>query len=168
MDKLKELVEKELKSMEENGIDSGNIDIIGKLVDIHKDISNEEYWNTKKEVMEMRYRDYDDEGYGRRRRDSRGRYMDGRMMRDERYDRNYGHHMPDIYWDRMVDGYEGYIDGMEEYRRGNYGAKGQSVDSLEKMLEGTYAFLEDILKDPEQKETHEAIKHYIREFQGLL
>ena len=69
MEKLKELVEKELKSMEESGIDSNNIDAIYKLVDIHKDIANEEYWKAKKEAMEMRYRgDYEeyDEDYGRR------------------------------------------------------------------------------------------------------
>ena len=52
MEKLKELVEKELKSMEESGIDSSNIDVIYKLVDIHKDIENEEYWKVKKEAME--------------------------------------------------------------------------------------------------------------------
>ena len=171
MEKLKELVEKELQSMEESGIDSGNIDVIYKLVDIHKDIANEEYWKAKKEAMEMRYRgDYEeyDEDYGRRRRDSRGRYMDGRMMRDERRGRNYGHHMPEMYWERMMDGMDGYMEGREQYERGNYGGKDQSIESLEKMLDGTFAFVEDILQNPEQKEEHKIVRHYIGKFQELL
>lgn len=170
MEKLKELVEKELKSMEESGIDSNNIDAIYKLVDIHKDIANEEYWKAKKEAMEMRYRgDYEEYGedYGRRRRDSRGRYMDGRMMRDERRGRNYGHHMPEIYWERMVDGMEGYMEGREQYSRGNYNGKDQSVESLEKMLEGIVAFVEEIQNDPEQHEEKEVVNHYIRKLKEM-
>ena len=167
MEKLKELVEKELQSMEESGIDSGNIDVIYKLVDIHKDIENEEYWKAKKEAIEMRYRgDYEeyDEGYGRRRRYSRGRYMAGGRGG------SYGHHMPypEMYWERMMEGMDGYMEGREQYERGNYGGKDQSIESLEKMLDGTFAFVEDILQNPEQKEEHKIVRHYIGKFQELL
>lgn len=180
MEKLKEIVEKELKSIEEGTIDSENIDLIGKLVDIHKDISNEEYWETKKEAMKMRYRGNDEygESYGRRRRDSRGRYMEGESMgrsgrsgsRGGNYGNygNYGHYMPFYpYIDDMMDGMEGYMEGREEYGRGNYGAKGQSVDSLEKMLEGIVAFVEEIQNDPEQKEEKEVVNHYIRKLKEM-
>lgn len=47
---LKELVETELKEILNIGIQEDNIDNLGKLVDIHKDIANEEYWNKKEEV----------------------------------------------------------------------------------------------------------------------
>lgn len=161
MDKLKELVEAELKTMQESGIDSNNIDAIYKLVDIHKDIANEEYWKAKKEAMEMRYRgDYEGygegygegsygEGYGRRRRDSRGRFMEG--GRGGSRGGNYGHYMPypDMYMNRMMEGMDGYMEGRESYRRGNYNGKDQSVESLEKMLEGIVAFVEEIQNDPE-------------------
>lgn len=171
MEKLKELVEKELKSMEESGIDSSNIDVIYKLVDIHKDIENEEYWKVKKEAMEMRYNgDYEgyNEGYGRRRRDSRGRYMAG--GRGGSRGGSYGHYMPYpyMYMDNMMDGMEGYMEGREQYERGNYGGKDQSIESLEKMLDGTFAFVEDILQNPEQKEEHKIVRHYIGKFQELL
>lgn len=166
MEKLKELVEKELKSMEESGIDSNNIDAIYKLVDIHKDIANEEYWKAKKEAMEMRYRgDYEeyDEDYGRRRRDSRGRYMAGGRGG------SYGHHMPypEMYWERMMEGMDGYMEGRESYRRGNYNGKDQSVESLEKMLEGIVAFVEEIQNDPEQHEEKEVVNHYIRKLKEM-
>ena len=169
MEKLKELVEKELKSMEESGIDSSNIDVIYKLVDIHKDIANEEYWEAKKGALDMRYRvEYEgyEEGYGRRRRDSRGRYMaGGRGGRGG----NYGHYMPypEMYMERMMDGMEGYMEGREEYNRGNYNGKGQSVESLEKMLEGIVAFVEEIQQDPEQHEEKEVVNHYIRKLKEM-
>lgn len=56
MKSVKELVETELKSLLEVGIQQDNIDNIGKLVDIHKDIENEEYWKIKKEVYENELR----------------------------------------------------------------------------------------------------------------
>ena len=179
MKELKEKIEEKIKSMTENGIDDCNIDMLGKMVDIHKDIEQEEYHcekiKLKKEANDMRYGEYDEynEGYGRRRRDSRGRYMEGDY--NERGGRgrgrgNYGHYMPypEVYMDRMMDGMEGYMEGREQYNRGNYGAKGQTIESLEKMLEGTHAFVGDILQDPEQKEAHEVVRHYIKEFQELL
>ena len=105
----------------------------------------------------MRY--YDD--YGRRRRDSRGRYMEGRDIE------RYGNRMPDMYWDRVMDGYDGYMEGREMDRRGNYNGKGQSVKSLEKMLDGIVAFVEDIQNDPEQMEEREVVNHYIRQLREL-
>ena len=36
----------------ETGIQVGNVDYFYKLIDIHKDIENEEYWKIKKEVLE--------------------------------------------------------------------------------------------------------------------
>lgn len=170
MEKLKELVEKELKSMEESGIDSSNIDVIYKLVDIHKDIANEEYWEAKKGALDMRYRgEYEgyEEGYGRRRRDSRGRYMAG--GRGGSRGGSYGHYMPypEMYMDRMMEGMDGYMEGREQYNRGNYNGKDQSVESLEKMLEGIVAFVEEIQQDPEQQEEKEVVNHYIRKLKEM-
>jgi hypothetical protein len=51
-DKVKELVETKIEKLLETGIQVGNIDYFGKLVDIHKDMENEEYWKIKKEVLE--------------------------------------------------------------------------------------------------------------------
>lgn len=50
-EKIKELVEGKLEKLMETGIQAGNVDYFGKLVDIHKDMENEEYWRIKKEVM---------------------------------------------------------------------------------------------------------------------
>lgn len=181
MDKLKELIETEIKSIEENGIEVSKIETLSELVDIHKDLAEEEYWNAKKEDMKMRYYEgYGDGSYGRRTRDSRGRYRErgyyeggyGERGTTDGRDRSrgsYGHHMPygPMYMDRMMDGMEGYMEGMEQYSRGNYGAKGQTVESLEKMLEGIVAFVEDIQQDPEQQEEKEVVNHYIRKLKEM-
>ena len=146
------------------------------MVDIHKDIDEEQYHcekiKLKKEANDMRYGNYGEYGeYGRRRRDSRGRYMEG-GYNEGGYPRgrgNYGHYMPypEVYMDRMMDGMEGYMEGREQYNRGNYGAKGQTVESLEKMLEGIVAFVEDIQQDPEQKEEKEVVNHYVRKLKEM-
>lgn len=51
-EKIKSMVEGKIEKLMETGIQVGNIDYFYKLVDIHKDIENEEYWRVKKEVLE--------------------------------------------------------------------------------------------------------------------
>lgn len=51
-EKLKEVVEAKIEKLLETGVQAGNADYLYKLVDIHKDIENEEYWKIKKEVLE--------------------------------------------------------------------------------------------------------------------
>ena len=71
---IKESVNKETENLINlvlsEGIKAENVDLLGKLVDIHKDIANECYWEKKEDYM-MRYRmydgdSYDDGSYGRR------------------------------------------------------------------------------------------------------
>lgn len=158
MEKIKELVENKLKEIETKGVlDDKTISTLETLIEIHRGIEDGEYLKKEREAGTMRYRNYDEDMYGARRRDSRGRYMGNRNDR-------YGHHMPEDYWERVMDGYEGYMDGMERYRRGNYNGKDQSIESLEKMLDGIVAFMEEILNDPERHEEKEVVKHYIRTF----
>ena len=191
MKELKEKIEEKIKTLTEEGLDSCDIDMLGKMVDIHKDIEQEEYHcekiKLKKEANDMRYGNYGEysEGYGRRRRDSRGRYMEGGYSEggyDEpengayyergRYGESvgrYGHHcIPvEIHFDRMNEGMEGYMRGREMYNRGRYGAEGQSIQSLEKMLEGIVAFVEQIQQDPEQQEEKEVVKKYIKQLKEM-
>lgn len=157
MDKLLEKVDKEINVLTEGDLNPQTIDTLGKLIDIKKDVSKIGYYKDIKEENTMRY--YDD--YGRRRRDSRGRYMEGRDGG------RYGNRMPDMYWDRVMDGYDGYMEGREMDRRDNYNGKGQSVESLEKMLDGIVAFVEDIQNDPEQMEEKEVVNHYIRKLREM-
>ena len=47
-EKLKQQVTEKINFILEEGIEIDNLDSLGKLVDIHKDLSNEEYWKKKR------------------------------------------------------------------------------------------------------------------------
>lgn len=163
---LKERLEKELENqigiIVEDGFGYDNLDKLGKLVDIHKDLANEKYWKKKEEVMDVRYRGYEEEygTYGRRRRDSRGRYMDGRSgIRKP-------HHGEEML-DEMGEHYYRYAEGKEDMNMGNYGAHSSTMKSLEYMLESVVDFIEMLKKDANSQEEVELIKKYTREISEM-
>lgn len=161
MDKLKEKVEEQLNKLAETGITKENVDTIYKLVDIHKDIENEEYWKKKGEMMDMRYRG--DEEYGNymrgdysggRSRDGMGRYTRGRRYRGE-----------DTI-DEMHDHYMRYSESKES-GRGSYGHESTTMKSLEYMLESVVEFLEMLKRDAGSEEEMELIREYGRKIGNM-
>lgn len=160
MDKIKELVDKELKCIEETGtLNEQSLAALDKLVDIKKDIAEIE---KMEESEEMRY--YEDDTYGARRRDSRGRYMARGGRGSGRYS-NY--RMPD-YFGKMQDGYEDYTEGMERYRAGgSYGDHDKGMEALEYMLEAVVDFVETLQEDAQNPEEVELIKKYVRKIKEM-
>ena len=163
MDKIKDSVKSEIMKIYKEGINRNNLDMLGKLVDIHKDIANEEYWEVKEEALEMRgnYGDYDREEYGIRggrgmQRGGRGRgrgsgtrYGDGRI-----YD--------------VMEGWEEYKDHMDEYReRGSYGDKEKGLECLEYMLDCFVKWFEEIAKDAETQEEVDLVKKYANKLRNV-
>ena len=160
---VKEKVDEIIAQIVEEGIDKNNLESLGELIDIHKDLANEEYWDVKKEVMSMNYRDYDEEygNYGRRRRDSRGRYKErGRG-------RGRGNYRGEDMIDEMYENYQEYSEGREEYNRGNYGAHSTTMKSLDYMLQSVVEFIEMLKKDAGSQEEMELIKKYTREISEM-
>lgn len=166
----KEETEKIIKDILDDGITNDNIDYLYKVIDIHKDIANEEYWKLKEEGMDMMYRNsgrdsyghydmmYDREQYGRRRRDNRGRFMErGR-------DRKYRGEEP---MEDMYENYHMYLDGKDQYDRGNYGAKEDTMKSLKYMLESVVCFFDMLKEDATSQEEMELIKKYAREISEM-
>ena len=152
--KAKEEVEKLIKTATENGLQASNVQLLYQLIDIHKDIENEKYWKNKEEAMRYMREDYGPEDYrGGRSRDSRGRYMGDRRSESYRGQRVL---------DEMYDGYRNYSDGREEYNRGNYGAKGETMRSLEYMLGSVTDFIEMLQNDAGSQEEVDMIKKYTR------
>lgn len=49
-EEIKEEVEKQICYILQEGVQPSNYEALYELVDIHKDIENEEYWEIKKEV----------------------------------------------------------------------------------------------------------------------
>lgn len=97
------------------------------------------------------YPEYDRGNYGRRMRDSRGRYM------------GKGHEMIED----MREMYQEYSDGRDEYDRGNYGAKGEAMKSLEYMLESVVDFVDMLKKDAGSQEEVDLIQRYTREISEM-
>ena len=146
---IKKDVEQILGDISTDGINQNNIDYIGKLVDIHKDLSMEEEMQMKEELG-MRYGtyrrdyDYDDMPYGRRRRDSRGRYMkSGKMMDD------------------MYDTYNKYDDSR------TYGDRGETAKSLEYMMQSVYDFVCMLEDEATTDEEMDIIRKYARKISEL-
>ena len=172
IEKIKKQVEEKIKTIADNGIKSENLDNLYKLIDIHKDISNEEYWKVKEEgeMNEMRYGNYDEyngyygeDSYGRRQRDSRGRYMDGgsygrRGVPGTGRGRYRGHD----YLDDMYETYGEYSEGRERY-----GANQDTMQSFEYMLKSFKDFFKHLEKEASSQEEVEMLKKTAREISQM-
>lgn len=96
-----------------------------------------------------RDRDMDRDNYGARRRDSRGRYMGDDVM-EEMYNR-----------------YHDYTEGRDSYSRGNYGAKDDTIESLECMLEAIVDFVEVLKQEANSQEEIEIVQKYLRKISEI-
>lgn len=164
MKKVKECVKEKIDNIIENGIEIDNLDLLYKLVDIHKDIENEEYWKCKEEVMCMNYRDYGREygnygnygreDYGRRMRDSRGRYMERG---------NYGRrYRGDDMMDQMHEHYGRYQENKEMY-----GTDANTMKSLEYMLQSVEDFMMMLKEEAGSQEEVEMIQRTARKISEM-
>ena len=163
-EQVNEQVEEKIKKIIEVGIQADNVDYLYKLVDIHKDLANEDYWNCKKGVLKMQYRNSygrdpygmgDYGNYGRRGRDSRGRYTARGNYRGEEM------------LDEMRDMYDEYSENKEEYGRGNYGAKEDTMKSLDYMLQSVMEFMKKLQNESDSPEEMELVKKYARKI-GMM
>ena len=141
--------EQKITEVLDQGLHEGNVDLLYTLVDIHKDLLMEEEMRMKEE-LEMRYGtyrrdyDYDDMSYGRRRRDSRGRYMkSGKMMDD------------------MYDTYNKYDESR------TYGDRGETAKSLEYMMQSVYDFVCMLEDEATTDEEMDIIRKYARKISEL-
>lgn len=170
---IKDNVEEKIEKILETGINIENIDLLYKLVDIHKDIENEKYWNKKKEVYEnMNYRNYGEypdeytiynrrgmagmgRGYGEGNYGRRGVPGTGRRYRGE-----------DMLED-MHENYNNYSESKEEYGRGNYGAEEDTMRSLDYMLKSVVQFIKMLEEDAGSEEEMKLIKKYSRKISEM-
>lgn len=165
---VKEKVEEKISKILEAGIESSNVDYLYKLIDIHKDIENEDYWNKKKEVMSMNYRNYgeymdDYSDYGRRGVPGTGRRYGRRGVPGTGRGRYRGQDM----LDDMHEMYNDYSDGKEEYNMGNYGAKEDTMKSLDYMLKSVVQFMHMLEENADSEEEMQLIKKYSRKISEM-
>ena len=156
--KTKEEVEKLIKQITESGLQVANVELLYKLIDIHKDINNEEYWKKKEE--NMMYRDYDNYSGGRS-RDSRGRYMDSygrRGVPGTGRGRYRGYDMIE----EMGEHYGDYSEG-----RDNYGNDRETEKSFDKMLQSLEDFTYLIMQEADSQDKIEKVRKTARKISEM-
>lgn len=160
MRKLREQVEEKLKNILEQGVQGSNLDVLGKLVDIEKDLKEIECYDEKGEKSmnykgDNEYENYSRNEYGRRGRDSKGRYTRrGNYRGEETIDEMYG-------------AYQDYSENREEYERGNYGAQSATIESLEYMLESVVEFIKMLKKEANSQEEIKIIQKYTEKIANM-
>ena len=151
--KTKSEVEKIIKQITESGLQTANVELLYKLIDIHKDIESEKYWKEKEE--NMMYRDYDNYGGGRS-RDSRGRYMESygrRGVPGTGRGRYRGYDMIE----EMGEHYGDYSEG-----RDTYGNDRETEKSFDKMLQSLEDFTYLIMQEADSQDKIEKVRKTAR------
>lgn len=157
--KTKSEVERIIKQITENGLQTANVEILYKLIDIHKDIENEKYWKEKEENMMYRGRDYfmDDSYNGGRSRDSRGRYMDGSYGRRGVPGTGRGRYRGYDMIEEMGEHYGDYSEG-----RDTYGNDRETEKSFDKMLQSLEDFTYLIMQEADSQDKIEKVRKTAR------
>lgn len=165
-DKVKNQVEKLIDCItQEDELQINDVDLLGKLIDIHKDLANEDYWKKKEEVYDMRYNDYEE--YGRRGvpGTGRGRYR-GDYGRRGVKGTGRGRYRGEDAMDEMMEHYENYNEASEEMDRGNYGAEGGMIKSVEGIMKNIYEIVEE-LSEADSPEVMRVIKRYSKKINEM-
>lgn len=167
MEKLQEMIKKELTEIQNKGLNANNLDVINKLSDIYKNLGEiklmeeggremSEYGRYRdggyRDYYDGRYRDGRYEDYGRRGvpGSGRGRYSAGRM-RD---------HM-----ERMMDGMDQYEYGKERYMHG--GDDNRVVEGLEKLMYAMCMFVESAMDFADTPQEKEVIRKHIKKISNI-
>ena len=157
--KTKSEVEKIIKQITENGLQTANVDLLYKLIDIHKDIENEKYWKEKEEESMYRGREYfmDDSYNGGRSRDSRGRYMDGSYGRRGVPGTGRGRYRGYDMIEEMGEHYGDYSEG-----RDTYGNDRETEKSFDKLLQSLEDFTYLIMQEADSQDKIEKVRRTAR------
>ena len=171
IDKLKEETEKLICNILEQGINENNLDYLYKVVDIHKDISNEEYWKQKEE-NEMygnygrdSYGEYNEGGsYGRRGvpGTGRGRYSEGSYGRRGVPGTGRGRYRGEEMMDEMAYHYGNYTEG-----RDNYGADQETMKSFKYMLKAFKDYYKHLKDEASSQEEVQMLEDTAREISQM-
>ncbi len=160
--KVIEKMEESIGKIMDEGLNTNNLDTLYKLSKIK---------HMAKEDEKMNYGNYGNyngrgpgyDNYGNYGEGSYGRYNEGsygRRGRDMRY-RGHDH------IDRMYDNYGRYEEGRQEYNRGNYGAKEDTLKSLEFMLESAVDFFKMLKEDANSQEEINMIRKYTQKISQM-
>jgi len=163
-DKLRENAERELKIIEDKGLEKGNIELAGKLTEMIKGIDKIAMMQDGGEYSRDRYsrdmEDYSRDGYSRDDYDNGNSYRRGRNQRTGQY-----MHRPNY---SRLSGDDTDMDRYREMKRHYSNARdGESKEkmlcALEDFAAGVTGMLRQILRDADCREEREIVKKYARE-----
>ena len=170
IEKVTEEVDKSITRIMQQGVQTNNVDFLYKMIDIKKDIAE-----IKKEEQEMMYGNYGNYGrdsygeYGEgsynggRRRDSRGRYMEGgsygrRGVKGTGRGRYRGEEM----MDEMAYHYGNYNEGREQY-----GADDETMKSFKYMLKSFKDYYKHLKDEASSQQEVKMLEDVAREISEM-
>ena len=165
LDKLKEETDKSMKRVLEQGVQTNNVDFLYKMIDIKKDIAEIE-----KEEQEMMYGNYGNYGRdgdmmysGGRRRDSRGRYMEGGSYgRRGVPGSGRGRYRGEEMMDEMAYHYGNYNEGREQY-----GADEETMKSFKYMLKSFKDYYKHLKQEASSQQEVQMLEDVAREISEM-
>lgn len=160
---VKKQVTERIEDIISEGVNGNNLDALGKLVDIHKDLANEDYWKKKEEVYDMRYNDYDYNDYGRRGVPGTGR---GRYGRRGVPGTGRGRYRGEDVMDEMQEHFGVYMEASEAANRGNYGAESDMIKSVESIMKNICEIVEELCES-ENPEVAHIVKKYAKKISEM-
>lgn len=162
LDKLKEETDKSMKRVLEQGVQTNNVDFLYKMIDIKKDIAEIE--KEGQEMMYGNYGRYDDMSYsGGRRRDSRGRYMEGGSYgRRGVPGSGRGRYRGEEMMDEMAYHYGNYNEGREQY-----GADEETMKSFKYMLKSFKDYYKHLKDEASSQQEVKMLEDVAREISEM-
>lgn len=171
IDKVTEEVDKSIKRIMEQGVQTNNVDFLYKMIDIKKDIAEIE-----KEEQEMMYGNYGNYGRGSygeysesgnysggRRRDSRGRYMEGGSYgRRGVPGSGRGRYRGEEMMDEMAYHYGNYNEGREQY-----GADEETMKSFKYMLKSFKDYYKHLKEEASSQQEVKMLEDVAREISEM-
>ena len=161
--KVIEKMEESIGKIMDEGLNTNNLDTLYKLSKIKHMAKEDEKMNYGGNYGNYNGRGPGYDNYGNYGEGSYGRYNEGsygRRGRDMRY-RGHDH------IDRMYDNYGRYEEGRQEYNRGNYGVKEDTLKSLEFMLESAVDFFKMLKEDANSQEEINMIRKYTQKISQM-
>lgn len=170
-EKINEQIDKKIKIILDQGLQTGNVDFLYKIIDIKKDLVE-----IKKEEEEMMYGNYGNYGRGSygeysesgnysagRRRDSRGRYMEGSSYgRRGVPGSGRGRYRGEEMMDEMAYHYGNYNEGREQY-----GADEETMKSFKYMLKSFKDYYKHLKDEASSQQEVKMLEDVAREISEL-
>ena len=167
LDKLKEETDKSMKRVLEQGVQTNNVDFLYKMIDIKKDIAEIE--KEEQEMMYGNYGNYDNYGEydrsygGGRRRDSKGRYMEGSSYgRRGVPGTGRGRYRGEEMMDEMAYHYGNYNEGRERY-----GADEETMKSFKYMLKSFKDYYKHLKEEASSQQEVKMLEDVAREISEM-